>query len=85
MMLMMVMITMTTGSVSACRAIAFLFAAHMSVRLLACALARLLCVSGIFVRVDHIVLVWVGPQDATPAGLQRIMRRRGGSQSDTTP
>ena len=33
----------------------------------------------------HIVVVWVGPQNATPAGLQRIMRRRGGSQSDTTP
>ena len=25
------------------------------------------------------------PQDASPAGQQRIMRRRGGSESDTTP
>ena len=31
------------------------------------------------------VIVWVSPQDATLTGLQRIMRRRGGSQSDTTP
>ena len=44
-----------------------------------------LCTSGVSGIYLLIVVVWVGPQDATLAGLQRIMRRRGGSQSDTTP
>ena len=43
------------------------------------------CTSGASGICLLIVVVWVGPQDATLIGLQRIMRRRGGSQSDTTP
>ena len=42
-----------------------------------------LCTSGVSGIYILMVVVWVGPQDATLAGLQRIMRRRGGSQSNT--
>lgn len=44
-----------------------------------------LCTSGVSGIYLLIVVVWVGPQDATLTGLQRIMGRGGVSQSDTTP
>ena len=44
-----------------------------------------LCTSGVSGIYMLIVVVWVGPEDATLTGLQRIMKRRGGAQSDTTP